>query len=205
MIVHPRFYESVEVNRHEERKRLGLDPALPTGLVMFGGQGSKSMLEIAKRINDSDLQIQMILICGRNKQLADKLRQISSHLPRFVEGFTTEIPYYMHLADFFIGKPGPGSISEALMMKLPVIVEENAWTLPQERYNATWIREKQVGLVVNSFRDIASTVTELLRPNNFSRLRANAAGLRNRAVLEIPSMLENILENAKARVAVPAR
>ncbi len=48
----------------------------------------------------------------------------------------------MHASDFFIGKPGPGSISEALAMKLPVIVERNAWTLPQERYNADWVTER---------------------------------------------------------------
>ena len=45
------------------------------------------------------------------------------HIPMFVEGFTKEVPYYMRLSDFFIGKPGPGSISEALAMKLPVLVE----------------------------------------------------------------------------------
>ncbi len=60
----------------------------------------------------------------------------------------------MQLADFFIGKPGPGSVSEALAMKLPVIVECNAWTLPQERYNAVWVVEKEVGLVLKNFRNI---------------------------------------------------
>ena len=59
----------------------------------------------------------------------------------YVEGFTKEVPRYMQLADYFIGKPGPGSISEAVAMRLPVIVERNAWTLPQERYNADWVRE----------------------------------------------------------------
>ena len=54
----------------------------------------------------------------------------------------------MLLSDFFIGKPGPGSVSEAVAMRLPVIVERNAWTLPQERYNAEWVLEKQLGLVV---------------------------------------------------------
>ena len=62
-----------------------------------------------------------------------------------MEGFTTSVNYYMQLADFFIGKPGPGSVSEALAMQLPVIVECNAWTLPQERYNAEWVVEKEVG------------------------------------------------------------
>ena len=75
--------------------------------------------------------------------------------PRFVEGFTQEVPYYMYLSDFFIGKPGPGSISEAVAMKLPVIVEQpNAWTLPQERYNAEWVRERHAGMVVDNFRGI---------------------------------------------------
>jgi len=59
--------------------------------------------------------------------------------------FTTNMPYYMQLADFSIGKPGPGSIAEALAMALPAIVENNAWTLPQERYNTKWVREKEVG------------------------------------------------------------
>ena len=63
----------------------------------------------------------------------------------FVEGFTKEVPRYMQLADYFIGKPGPGSVSEALAMKLPVIVESNAWTLPQERYNGEWVRERASG------------------------------------------------------------
>ena len=111
----------------------------------------------------------------------------------FVEGFTREVPYYMHLSDFFIGKPGPGSISEAIAMKLPVIVERNAWNLPQERYNCEWVREQDVGMVLRNFRAIASAVDELLEPATYARIRANAAGLSNRAVFEIPDMLESIL------------
>ncbi len=61
----------------------------------------------------------------------------------------------MQLADFFIGKPGPGSLSEALAMHLPVIVERNAWTLPQERYNADWVLENEVGLVLPEFSTIS--------------------------------------------------
>jgi hypothetical protein len=60
----------------------------------------------------------------------------------------------MALSDFFIGKPGPGSISEAMAMHLPVIIERNIWTLPQERYNADWVIEKKVGFVLPNFREI---------------------------------------------------
>ena len=200
MILNPRFYEPVSVDRRAERRRLGLDPELPTGLVLFGGEGSMVMLEIARRLQSAARPLQLILICGRNATLASRLRAMPSRIPMFVEGFTREVPYYMRLADFFIGKPGPGSISEAIAMQLPVIVERNAWTLPQERYNTEWVREQRVGLVLRNFRQIGGAVDELLQPETYSRMRATAAAHRNRAVFEIPDILETIL----SRCAPPA-
>jgi UDP-N-acetylglucosamine:LPS N-acetylglucosamine transferase len=193
MILHPRFYEPVAADRRAERVRLGLDPDRPTGLVLFGGQGSRVMLEIAERLDRSGLDVQLILICGRNEKLRERLRAAKLRLPRFVEGFTTEVPYYMHLSDFFIGKPGPGSISEALAMKLPVIVERNAWTLPQERYNAEWVTGRGVGLVVPNFRKLGEAVGRLLEPEAFACFRERAAAVNNRAVFEIPVILASIL------------
>lgn len=197
MILHPRFYEAPVSDRTAERERLGLRPDLPTGLVLFGGHGSKVMLEIAERLERSKLDLQLIFICGKNEKLASALRAQKSRLPRFVEGFTTRVNYYMQLADFFIGKPGPGSVSEALAMKLPVVVECNAWTLPQERYNADWILEKQVGIVLRNFRKIDQAVAQLIEPATLARYRANAAALENRAVFEIPGILERILQASR--------
>jgi hypothetical protein len=53
----------------------------------------------------------------------------------------------MRCADFFIGKPGPGSLSEAVQMGLPVLVTRNAWTMPQERWNTEWVQAQGVGVV----------------------------------------------------------
>jgi hypothetical protein len=191
MILRPKFYEPITVDRAEERDQLGLDPEIPTGLVLFGGEGSSVMLEIAQRITT---KAQFIFVCGKNQKLAERLRRLPTTFPKYIEGFTTEIPYYMHLSDFFIGKAGPGSISEALAMHLPVIVERNAWTLPQERYNTDWIRDKDVGVVLTSFREIDRAVRELLEPANFNRFRGNAAAIKNRAVFEIPDILEGVLQ-----------
>jgi hypothetical protein len=198
MILNPMFYETPVVDRIAECQKLGLRPDLPTGLVLFGGHGSKVMLEIAERIEQSRLDLQLIFICGKNEKLTNALRAQKSRLPRFVEGFTTRVNYYMQLADFFIGKPGPGSVSEALAMKLPVIVECNAWTLPQERYNAEWVLEKQVGIVLRNFRKIDEAVARLIEPAALARYRANAAALNNRAVFEIPGILEKILERSRS-------
>ena len=196
MILNPRFYAPIDADRAAERQRLGLDPQWPTGLVLFGGEGSAVMLEIARRLERSARPLQLILICGRNQKLASRLRATTSRMPMFVEGFTREVPYYMHLSDFFIGKPGPGSISEAIAMKLPVIVERNAWNLPQERYNCEWVREQDVGLVLRNFRRIDAAVSELLEPGTYERMRANAAAQSNRAVFEIPDVLDQILNGS---------
>jgi 1,2-diacylglycerol 3-beta-galactosyltransferase len=125
---------------------------------------------------------------------------MKTRIPKHVEGFTKDIPYYMALSDFFIGKPGPGSISEALSKRLPVIIDCNAWTLPQERYNAEWVLEKQVGIVVKSHRQIASAVAQLLQPGQLSRFKEHAAAMNNRAIFEIPKIFEKILSNASATV-----
>jgi Glycosyltransferase family 28 C-terminal domain len=198
MILNPRFYEPPSLDRGAERRRLGLDPQRPTGLVLFGGEGSGVMLEIARRLQSAARPLQLILICGRNQKLAARLRSPAARIPMLVEGFTREVPYYMQLSDFFIGKPGPGSLSEAIAMKLPVIVERNAWTLPQERYNTEWVREKDVGLVLPDFRAIGEAVDRMLEPDTCRRMRANAAAQVNRAVFEIPDILESILRQAPA-------
>lgn len=196
MILNPRFYEIAPLSAEERadaRARLGFDPAKPVGLVLFGGQGAAVMRDIARQLCP---RRQLLLICGHNEKLAARLRALPRKAPMFVEGFTKEVPRYMQLADYFIGKPGPGSLSEAAAMHLPVIVEQNAWTLPQERYNAEWVREQGLGIVLPNFRRIADAVDELLEPAAYARFRAAAGRQQNRAVFEIPDILEKILREA---------
>jgi 1,2-diacylglycerol 3-beta-galactosyltransferase len=193
MILNPQYYQPVEADRAE----IGLDPGVPTGVVLFGGAGSMVMLDIAKRLQAAGLKMQLILICGHNASLAEKLRALHGPVKMHVVGFTREVPKFMKMADFMIGKPGPGSISEAMAMKLPVIVERNAWTMPQERYNTEWVREQGVGLVLGSFRDIVGAVQELLQPDNYARYRAAAAAQHNQAVFEIPDMLDRIIVSSQ--------
>ena len=190
MIVRPSFYNPVEVDRMAERKRLGFDPHKPIAIVLFGGQGSKVMADIARRAPDT----QMILICGKNTRLAEQLRAMPARVPRLVEGFTQEIPYYMHVADYMVGKPGPGSISEAMIMGRPVIIERNSWTLVQERYNAEWVQERGVGIVLDNMSQIADGVSRMER--GLTEFQANVAKIHNRAVFEIPDHLERILASA---------
>jgi 1,2-diacylglycerol 3-beta-galactosyltransferase len=176
-----------------ERRRLGLAPDRPTGLVMFGGHGSRAMPAIVSRLGRAAGDLQLIAICGYNGRLADQLKRLRSRLPMRVEGFTNDIPYYMRISDFLIGKPGPASVSEAVHMRLPVIVERNTRTLPQERYNTDWIRERGLGVVVRTFRRVDRAVQSFLRPERLQAYKLNTAAIQNRAVFEMPTLLQTIL------------
>jgi Glycosyltransferase family 28 C-terminal domain len=211
MILKPKFYETTTADRIAERrsaerriaerriaerKTLGLEPNCPTGIVLFGGHGSKVMVDIAKKLSESGSGVQLILICGHNQKLAAQLKNLRTRKPIAVVGFAQNVEYYMALADFFIGKPGPGSISEALQFHLPVIVECNSKTLPQERYNAEWVTENGYGIVVPSFKKIAPAVQQLLESATFNEFRLKVTEYRNRALFEVPVILEQCAAKA---------
>jgi 1,2-diacylglycerol 3-beta-galactosyltransferase len=200
MILRPKFYEKTTVDRAAERKQLGLEPDCPTGIVLFGGHGSKAMVDITRKLNESAICVQLILICGHNEKLGTQLKKLPTRKPILVVGFAQNVEYYMALADFFIGKPGPGSISEALQFHLPVIVECNSRTLPQERYNAEWVTKKGYGIVVPSFRKIAPAVQRLLERATFNEFRRKADEYCNRALFEVPLILEQCAERTAARM-----
>jgi UDP-N-acetylglucosamine:LPS N-acetylglucosamine transferase len=114
-------------------------------------------------------------------------------MPVHVVGFTKEVPKYMRAADFLIGKPGPGSIAESMVKGLPVIVECNGWTLPQERYNAQWVKEKGVGIVLNNFKRVVKGVCQMVDPATLAEFRKNVAVQNNQAIFEIPEILAKLL------------
>ena len=97
------------------------------------------------------------------------------------------------LADFFIGKAGTGSISEALQFGLPLIVEHNSRTMPQERYNPQWLTEKRLGIAVRDFREIATAVERLLEKSVFAEFRENVSNYKNYAIFEVPLILDQIV------------
>ena len=118
------------------------------------------------------------MICGRSRAVADELRAMPRRIPISVKGFTRGIPYHMDLADFFIGKPGPGSISKASAKRLPVIVQRNAWTMAHERCSADWILERAPDWV---------------------------SAIHNRAAYEIPDLLDGILTRRRPGMAVGSK
>lgn len=199
MVLRPAFHNAPTMTEDQRRERLGalgLDPMQPVGAVMYGGHGSAQMLRVARALSDR----QLILFAGRNAPLAARLRGLKRPAPQAVLGFIDDVAAVLRLADFFIGKPGPGALSEALQLGLPVLTFRNAWTMPQERYNTVWVEEQGVGRVVASVRELPDATRALLA--NIDAHGAAAARLNNRAVYEVTAALARQLEPAPA--ALPA-
>ena len=127
--------------------------------------------------------------------------------PRAVLGFRDDIASVMALGDFFIGKPGPGALSEAVQAGLPVVTFRNRWTMPQERYNTEWVRAQGVGLVLPGLCALPQGVERLLQ--QLQSLRARVAAIDNHAAEEVVEIFARLLEGASPSMpplaATPSR
>jgi UDP-N-acetylglucosamine:LPS N-acetylglucosamine transferase len=186
MILRPDFYRRQSVDKAARLAEIGLDPNVPTGLILFGGHGSSEMLQIAKVLPGR----QLIFVAGHNTALAKKMAAQSASTKHHVMGFVQDIHLVMHLCDYFVGKPGPGSLSEAVHMGLPVITFRNGATMPQERYNTVWLEENQLGKVIASVTELPGAVDALL--SELPKYHGHVQHMNNQAVFEVVDALGTI-------------
>jgi len=192
MILRRQFYQPSPAEREADLGGLGLDPHRPTAIVMFGGQGSAGMLRVAKALEDT----QLLMLCGHNDVLRQRLATLDRRAPYAALGFTPDVPRYMRLCDFFIGKPGPGSISEAWHCGLPVVTFRNALTLPQERYNTELLEALGAGVVVPDVKALPAAVGRLLA--DLPAFQQRVRTIQNRAAFEVLDTLATVLGRSTA-------
>lgn len=195
MVLRTEFHRPLTLDRGAERSRLGLPAEGPVGLVLFGGAGAPVMESIVERLPRTPL----IVMCGHNADLARRIAARRGAAPRVIIGFTPDVQRSMALADFFIGKPGPGSLSEAVQSGLPVITVRNAFTMPQERYNTDWVLENRLGLVLKDFRSIGPAVERLTQ--SMPAFKASVSQMRNRAVYDVVELIAGFVDTDERRRA----
>ena len=193
MVLRPAFHapRMPAADRAHQRQALGLPIDQPLGLVMFGGHGSVQMLSIARRLDE----VPLLFACGHNVALRQELQALQRRAPHVALGFTQDIPPLMDLADFFIGKPGPGSLSEAVQRGLPVIALAPTGVMPQERYNVQWIHEHGLGTTVRSVRALGHATQRLLA--DLPAFQSRVEAMRNRAVWEVLELMAQELKRAE--------
>jgi 1,2-diacylglycerol 3-beta-galactosyltransferase len=146
-------------NKAETRKEFGLKENLFTILVMGGGEGAGNIYEIVNELNRSNLEMQIIVICGRNGSLKNKLENMALRFPSKIFGFTNEVPKVMDASDIIVTKGGPGAIFEALAKDLPMII--TSWLPGQEEGNIKFVLQHNIGKINTDPRKIVQMIIEI--------------------------------------------
>ncbi len=76
----------------------------------------------ARLIADTCYSASLVVIAGRNQALRERLEAHNWPIPTFIYGFVHEMPDFMRAADILVSKAGPGTISEALIAGLPMVL-----------------------------------------------------------------------------------
>lgn len=125
-------------------------------LIMMGGAGSNTAYEYAEKIGAMPLGIHLIVIAGRNRTLKKDLERIELHPSNTISifGFTDRVADLMAISNMIITKPGPGTINEAIAMKLPILIDNTDISLFWERANVDMVMKYGIGKRIKEFDEV---------------------------------------------------
>lgn len=151
------------------RRRLGWDPALPTLVLLSGGAGIGPVAQMAEALDASSHIHQLVIVAGRNQQLANQLRTRQWRHRTHVYDFVPLVDV-IHAADVVASKAGGLTVSECLAAGKPILFYGDA--PGQEEGNRDYVVSHGAGLVASDAQLFAEYATTLLSSNP---LRASMA------------------------------
>ncbi len=145
-------------------------------LIMMGGAGGAGALEFAKMIGDTDLGVHLIVIAGRNEKLKKDLEglKLDDANSMTVFGFTDRVADLMAVSDVIITKPGPGTINEAIAMKLPILIDNTDISVFWERANVDMVMKYGIGERIREFGDVKELLEVFLRDDETREMLAES-------------------------------
>ncbi|MBU0503350.1 MAG: glycosyltransferase [Candidatus Omnitrophota bacterium] len=174
--IDPKFNQPVEPDKI--RRKLGLDPSIPTILIMGGSHGLGPITTIIKSLDKVKPEIQLIIIAGANKKLYNFLKKKTKKLKKriLLLGFTDNVHELMAISTLLITKPGGMSLSEALVKKLPMVIVK---PLPgQEANNTNYLLEKKAAVMADDLIKINLVIDGLLgEPERLKQLSESSASI----------------------------
>ncbi|HTU81471.1 MAG TPA: glycosyltransferase [Candidatus Acidoferrales bacterium] len=179
--IHPKF-DDVTGTKGELRSALDLPHDKLAVMLMAGGEGGGKLLSTTLALARSRMPFHMVVVCGRNEHLQQKLAEMSRSLPTpmTVLGFTNKIPEYFRAVDLLVTKAGPGSLAEANAAQLPVVVYD--YVPGQERGNVDFVRSNGLGAVaLHGAAEVVAAVRSMIRtPDRLESIRRNQETLAPR-------------------------
>jgi UDP-N-acetylglucosamine:LPS N-acetylglucosamine transferase len=106
-------YEPAFANRDYQLRSIGLNPAWPVGFISAGEQKTRSILNMVRALAKQHRQLNLIILCGKDKALFSKLLALPLPFPTAVYSYISPTPLlFGQLSDFTIGQPGAKTINE---------------------------------------------------------------------------------------------
>ena len=181
------------------RLSLGLEAERMTALLVGGGEGMGPVGEIARavaaRLAVDGRDAQLVVICGRNEALRRELAAHPWPLPVRVEGFVQNMPEWMAASDCVVTKAGPGTIAEALISGLPILL--SGFIPGQEEGNVPFVVENGAGSYSEDPAEIAAILSGWFGPEQerLAEMGAKAKAMgRPQATFEIVEEIVALLE-----------
>ncbi len=196
MPVRKQFLQDYNASKSETLASLSLDPAVFTVFLQGGAEGAAGIGQTVESILSSNKHLQIILAVGTNTNMASHFSGIARVR---VLPFTDDIAPYMAAADVIVGKAGPNSIAEAVMLEKPFIA--TAFIPGQEEPNLAFLRRYDLGWVcLEAEAQIAlmgKLVTDpALLAQKIDRVRAYRAW-NMQASLRLRSIIEGLVTNSR--------
>jgi UDP-N-acetylglucosamine:LPS N-acetylglucosamine transferase len=175
-----------------------LDPNTFTILVTLGGMAiPRKTAAIVRMLIRSNLPVQLLVICGTNRTLKRKMHYVArtAKIRMHVHGFTQRISLMMSAADLMISKPGPGSIMEAVIKELPLLLDDVTEPMPQEKGNLAFALEHGIARSITSYRQLPRQVSSLMNDYaEYEKMRENMRLLKNEnAIFDVAEEVLSLL------------
>jgi 1,2-diacylglycerol 3-beta-galactosyltransferase len=199
-----KFAKGVE-EKKALRDRLGLERDRPAILVVGGGEGVGKVYKIARAIAQTRVNAQLAVVAGRNKKLRQRLEKVNWEIPTTVFGFVTNMPELMGASDVIVTKAGPSTISEALVIGLPILL--SGFIPGQEEGNVEYVISKGAGTLTEKPQQIAATLAQWFQPGNetLTNMAQNAQNLgRSQAALDIAVEIFNLTQGSRSSIQSPS-
>jgi len=123
--------EAFEITESKQqlRERWGMQDRF-TIYVTEGGYGIGMAEQLCKNLIEMDLPINVIMVCGKNPELFEKVSALKSkgNLAFYPFGFCEKVLELIALSDLYLGKSGNG-LMEAAFFGVPIVVTHSANTI----------------------------------------------------------------------------
>jgi processive 1,2-diacylglycerol beta-glucosyltransferase len=152
--IDPKFAKTIDAV--EVRAQYGLDKDIPVVLVMGGGHGLGPIRQIIRQLDECELPMQMMVVCGLNRKLYGWMVRQKFQKRVLIFKYTSDIDRLMSAANLVITKPGGITTAESLAKGLPMVILN---PIPgQEARNTDFLVDARAAFSAESVMDVVPAV-----------------------------------------------